>query len=87
MKILDKHSEKIDQAITKIAGFAHMNGEEAREFIYLYLDRQLKGQNHKELDDQNIEGVFTTTAQELNIPIDTLKTKIYDIVKAAGGYG
>ena len=77
----DKHSQKIDQAIAEIARFAHMNREEARGFIYLYLDRQRKGQDdQKEFDDENIEGVFTSTAQELKISIDELKTKIYDIV-------
>ena len=73
----DKHSQKIDEAIAKIAGFAHMNIEEAPDFIYLYLDGQFKGQD---FDDENIEGVFTNTAQELNIPIDALKTQIYDIL-------
>ena len=77
----DKHSQKIDEAIAKIAGFAHMNIEEAKDFIYLYLERQLKAHNQKEFDDENIEGVFTNTAQELNIPIDALKTKIHDILK------
>jgi hypothetical protein len=79
--MLDKHSQKIDQAIAEIARFAHMNGEEAHGFIYVYLDRQLKEQdNQKEFDDENVEGVFTNTAQALNIPIDELKATIYNIV-------
>jgi hypothetical protein len=79
--MLDKHSLKIDEAIVEIASYAHMPVEEVRDFIYLYLERQHKGQdNHKEFDDENMEGLFTSTAQELNIPIDELKTKIYDIV-------
>ena len=77
----DKHSQKIDEAIAKIAGFAHMNIEEAHDFIYLYLERQAKDQDdQKEFDDENVEGVFTNTAQELKISIGELKTKIYDIL-------
>jgi hypothetical protein len=77
----DKHSQKIDEAIAQIAGFAHMNIEEAQDFIFLYLERQAKDQdNRKDFDDENIEGVFTSTAQGLKISIDELKTKIYDIV-------
>ena len=41
--MVHKHSKEIDEAIAKIAGFAHMNGEEAREFTYLYLERQING--------------------------------------------
>ena len=79
--MLDKHSLKIDEAIAKIARFGHMNIEEAQGFIYLYLDRQLKEQDdQKEFDDENVEGVFTNTAQELKISVDELKTKIYDIL-------
>ena len=76
----DKHSKKIDQAIAKIAGFAHMKREEAREFIYLYLERQINGQDPKEFNDENMEGVFTNTAQELKIPITELKSMIYDLL-------
>ena len=75
--MLYKHSQNIDQAIAQIARFAHMPVEEAPDFIYLYLDGQFKGQG---FDDENIEGVFTNTAEELNIPIDSLKTQIYDIL-------
>ena len=70
----------MNQAIAQIALFAHMNIEEASEFIYLYLDSQIKGQNYQKLNDENVEGVFSQTANELNIPIDELKTKIYDLL-------
>ena len=76
----DKHSKKIDQAIAQIAGFAHMNGEEAREFIYLYLERQLNGQGPEVFNDENMEGVFIHTAQELKIPITEIKTTVYDML-------
>ena len=78
--MFDKHSKNIDQAIVQIAGFAHMDVAEAKEFIYLYLESQIKGQNHQKLHDENMEGVFTQTAKELNIPIAELKTRIYDIL-------
>ena len=78
--MFDKHSKNIDQAIVQIAGFAHMDVAEAKVFIYLYLESQIKGQNHQKLHDENMEGVFTKTAKELNIPIAELKTKIYDIL-------
>ena len=78
--MLDKHSKKIDEAIVQIAGFAHMDGEEAKEFIYLYLESQIKGQNHQKLHDENVEGVFTQTAKVLKIPLDEFKTMIYDIL-------
>jgi hypothetical protein len=76
----DKYSKKIDQAIAQIAAFAHMNGEEAREFIYLYLERQINGQGPEVFDDENMEGVFTNTAQELKMPITELKTMIYGML-------
>ena len=78
-EMLDKHSQNIDQAIAQIAIFAHMDVEEAKDFIYLYLETIQRTKPQK-FDDENIEGVFTNTAQELNIPIDELKTKIYDIL-------
>ena len=78
--MFDKHSKNIDQAIVQIAGFAHMDVEEVKEFIYLYLESQIKGQNHQKLHDENMEGVFTQTAKELNMPINELKTRIYDIL-------
>jgi hypothetical protein len=93
IEMSDKHLQNIDQAIAKIAGFAHMNVEEAKEFIYLYLESQIKGQKHRKLHDENVEGVFTHTAKELNIPIDELKTTIYDMLSKqqlgglAGGDG
>ena len=72
--MVHKHSKEIDEAIAKIAGFAHMNGEEAREFTYLYLERQINGQDPTGFNDENMEGVFTHTAQELKIPLTELKT-------------
>ena len=72
--------QKIDQAIAEIAGFAHMDVEEAKEFIYLYLESQIKDQYLQKLHDENVEGVFTQTAKELQIPLDKLKTTIYDIL-------
>ena len=57
--MFDKHSKNIDQAIVQIAGFAHMDVAEAKVFIYLYLESQIKGQNHQKLHDENMEGVFT----------------------------
>ena len=57
-----------------------MSGEEAREFIYLYLERQINGQDPTGFNDENMEGVFTQTAQALNMPIADLKTMIYDIL-------
>jgi hypothetical protein len=57
-----------------------MDIEEAKEFIYLYLGSQIKGQNHQKLHDENVEGVFTQTAKELKISLDELKTMIYDIL-------
>jgi hypothetical protein len=80
IEMSDIHLQKIDQAIAKIAGFAHMDGTEAKEFIYLYLESQIKGQNHQKLHDENVEGVFTQTAKELKIPLDELKTMLYDIL-------
>ena len=78
--MFDKHSKNIDQAIVEIAIFAHMDVAEAKVFIYLYLESQIKGQNHQKLYDENMEGVFTQTAEELNMPINELKTKIYDML-------
>jgi len=72
--------QKIDQAIAEIAGFAHMDVEEAKEFIYLYLESQIKDQYLQKLHDENVEGVFTQIAKELQIPLDKLKTTIYDIL-------
>ena len=83
----DIRSTKIDQVIAQIAAFAHMNGAEAREFIYLYLERQINGQDPKELDDENMEGVFTKTAQELKIPITELKTMMYDMLRKENLHG
>ena len=80
IEMVHKHSKEIDEAIAQIAGFAHMNGEEAREFTYLYLERQINGQDPTGFNDENMEGVFTHTAHELNIPIADLKTMIYDIL-------
>ena len=80
IEISDKHSKKIDQAIAKIAGFAHMDVAEAKEFIYPYLESQIKGQTHQKLHDENVEGVFTQTARELKIPLGELKTMLYDIL-------
>ena len=57
-----------------------MDVEEAKEFIYLYLESQIKGQNNQKLHDENVEGVFTQTAKELEIPLDELKTMLYDIL-------
>ena len=57
-----------------------MDVAEAKVFIYLYLESQIKGQNHQKLYDENMEGVFTQTAKELNMPINELKTKIYDML-------
>ena len=78
--MVHKHSKEIDEVIEKIANFAHMNAEEAREFTYLYLERQINGQDPTGFNDENMEGVFTHTAHELNIPIADLKTMIYDIL-------
>ena len=78
--MFDKYSKNIDQAIVQIAGFSHMDVAEAKVFIYLYLESQIKGQNHQKLHDENMEGVFTQTAEELNMPINELKTKIYDML-------
>jgi FtsZ-binding cell division protein ZapB len=77
----DKHSQNIDQAIAQIAGLAHMNVEEAKEFMYFYLESQVKGQNRKELHDENVEGVFTQTATALNMPLAALKTTLYDLLR------
>jgi hypothetical protein len=79
-EMFDKHSKNIDQVIVQIAGFAHMDVEEAKVFIYLYLESQIKGQNHQKLHDDNVEGVFTQAAKELKIPLDELKTMLYDIL-------
>ena len=76
----DKYLQTMNQAIGQIALFAHMNIEEASEFIYLYLDSQINGQNHQKLHDENMEGVFTQTAQALQIPVAELKTKIYGLL-------
>ena len=80
IEMSDIQEQKIDQAIAEIADFAHMDVEEAKEFIYLYLDSQIKDQYLQKLHDENVEGVFTQTAKELQIPIDELKTAIYDIL-------
>ena len=80
IEMSDIHLQKIDQAIAKIAGFAHMDVAEAKEFIYLYLESQIKGQTHQKLHDENVEGVFTQTAKELKISLDELKTMLYDIL-------
>ena len=77
----DIHSIKIDQVIAQIAAFAHMNGEEAREFIYLYLERQINGKGPEVINDENMEGVFASTAQELKMPITELKTMMYDMLR------
>ena len=76
----DIYLQEIDLAIVKIAGFAHTNIEEAKDFIYLYLETQRRGNGYQRLHDENVEGVFSQTANELNLPIDELKTAIYDIV-------
>ena len=83
----NKHLQKINQAIAKIAGFAHMDVEEASEFIYLYLDSQINGQNHQKLHDENVEGVFTQTAKELKIPPNELKTLTYDLLSKQHPHG
>jgi hypothetical protein len=80
IEMSDIQLQKIDQAIAQIAGFARMDVEEAKEFIYLYLESQLKDQYLQKLHDENVEGVFTQTAKELQIPLDELKTTIYDIL-------
>ena len=77
----DIHSQKIDQVIAQIAAFAHMNGEEAREFIYLYLERQINGKGPEVINGENMEGVFTHTAQELKIPLTEIKIMIYDMLR------
>ena len=79
--MVHKHSKEIDEAIAQIANYAHMNGEEAREFTYLYLERQINGQDPTGFNDENMEGVFTHTAHELNIPIADLKTMIYNLLR------
>ena len=58
-----------------------MNGEEAREFTYLYLERQINGQDPTGFNDENMENVFTNTAHELKMPITELKTQTYDILR------
>jgi hypothetical protein len=80
IEMSDIQGQKIDQAIAQIAGFAHMDVEEAKEFIYLYLESQLKDQYLQKLHDENVEGVFTQTAKELKIPPEKLKTTIYDLL-------
>ena len=85
--MFDKHSKKIDEAIVQIAGFAHMDVTEAKEFIYLYLESQIKGQNHQKLHDENVEGVFTQAAKELKIPPNELKTTIYDLLSKQHPHG
>ena len=76
----NKHLQEIDQAIAEISSSAHMDIDEAKDFIYLYLETQIKSNAYQQLYDDNVEGVFTQTAHKLNIPLGELKTTIYDIV-------
>ena len=52
-----------------------------RNFSHNYLERQLNGQGPEVINDENMEGVFTNTAQELKIPITELKTMMYDMLR------
>lgn len=70
----------IKKAIGQISGFAHMNLEETKDFIRVYLEGQIKKMDGKNMNDQNMEDVFSTIAQEQKMSVEELKKEIYEIL-------
>lgn len=67
-----------EKIIVPIAKLAYMNMAEAKDFIYVYLDMQIKQGVSKNMEDSNIEDIFVSIAEKERVSVEELKKEVHE---------